>query len=596
MPLLAVDLTRESRGHTHFIRCCVVLIAFSILFSATQGKDIKVGGNAGWAHTASYTDLEAVVGDRLVFEWDGDSQNVVALRKRNCALTGVELATSAGSPAYVSLNYTGTYFFSSSLAGHCPSGQLFAVSVTPINETAGDVTKDQQEQRNNDFQDLIRNGSGYCDAPVQDAADSGLLTAHCYSPPMQLKPGQVEDALYFLPNPFPENKLVGVTKQTLAIVDDTNRSVPLSELYLHHLFGPSDLVTGEGAEFRGYHDAPPLPHPYYTVVNGSHFTSEMSRMVNIHVINTLGVAPGQVQKCIECWCSDERHRLKGENGGGGCCSSALCPSAEPSSTVNTYHLQFSVTYRLLDPSQPVLPVVSYMLDGANGTIEYDIVKQSGQDISTLSLSGPLDARCPQSSSFGLLRCLGHQHIGGRCMRLINQDTGELLCESCPSYGKADRNVPGDEEGYLVKMSEAVRETPLHIQPGTNVTIESDYDASVDHFGVMALLFLDLVDFDESCPGPVTASTGSAFGPDYTHQQGTAFGFYADGFAPDADQELQSEPGATLGVEETVDPASSSISGATAATIVLGGTVAIFGAAGVAALVLRKLRQPQYEPL
>ena len=49
------------------------------------------------------------------------------------------------------------------------------------------------------------------------------------------------------------------------------------QLYLHHLFGPSDLVTGEGAEFRGYHDAPPLPHPYYTVVNGSHFASEMSR-------------------------------------------------------------------------------------------------------------------------------------------------------------------------------------------------------------------------------------------------------------------------------------------------------------------------------
>lgn len=155
----------------------------------------------------------------------------------------------------------------------------------------------------------------------------------------------------------------------------------------------------------------------------------------------------------------------------------------------------------------MIPVVSYMLDGANGTIEYDVVKQSGQDISTLSLSGPLDARCPQSSSFGLLRCLGHQHIGGRCMRLINQDSGELLCESCPSYGKADRNVSGDEQGYLVKMSEAIRETPLHIQPGTNVTIESDYDASVDHFGVMALLFLDLVDFDESCPGPVTASTG-----------------------------------------------------------------------------------------
>lgn len=42
---------------------------------------------------------------------------------------------------------------------------------------------------------------------------------------------QVEDALYFLPNPFPEDQLVGVTKQTLAIVDDSNREVPLSEVW-----------------------------------------------------------------------------------------------------------------------------------------------------------------------------------------------------------------------------------------------------------------------------------------------------------------------------------------------------------------------------
>ena len=41
---------------------------------------------------------------------------------------------------------------------------------------------------------------------------------------------QVEDALYFVPNPFPEDQLVGVTKQTLAIVDDTTRAVPLSEV------------------------------------------------------------------------------------------------------------------------------------------------------------------------------------------------------------------------------------------------------------------------------------------------------------------------------------------------------------------------------
>lgn len=156
----------------------------------------------------------------------------------------------------------------------------------------------------------------------------------------------------------------------------------------------------------------------------------------------------------------------------------------------------------------MVPVVSYMMDAANGTIEYDVVKQPGQNVSTLSLSGPIDAMCPQSSSFGLLRCLGHQHIGGRCMRLIDQNSGKELCRSCPSYGTDAGDLPGNEQGYLVKMSEAVMQTPLHIQPGTNVTIESDYDASVDHFGVMALFFLDLVNFDKSCPGPITASTGT----------------------------------------------------------------------------------------
>lgn len=42
---------------------------------------------------------------------------------------------------------------------------------------------------------------------------------------------QVEDAMYFLPNPFPEGRLVGVTKQSLAIIDDADRAVPLSEVH-----------------------------------------------------------------------------------------------------------------------------------------------------------------------------------------------------------------------------------------------------------------------------------------------------------------------------------------------------------------------------
>lgn len=74
-----------------------------------------------------------------VFGWEGDQQNVVALRKRSCAFAqnGVELAAATKSPAYVNLNYAGTFFFSSSLPDHCTAGQLFAISVTPREETPG---------------------------------------------------------------------------------------------------------------------------------------------------------------------------------------------------------------------------------------------------------------------------------------------------------------------------------------------------------------------------------------------------------------------------------------------------------------------------
>lgn len=588
-----LHLELAKRGTYLVVFCHVVCTAFS--------TDIVVGGEVGWAQTDKFDDIDALKGDRLVFDWEGDQRNVVTLQKRSCSnvMNGVEIARPTDSPAVFSLNDTGTFFFSSSLGDQCTAGSLFAVAVTLGNATAEDVKKQHQEERAGDFRDLIRDGDGYCLQPVTDARDSTLMHATCYSPPMQLKPGQVEDALYFLPNPYPENQMVGVTKQTLAIVDDSNRQVPLSELYLHHIFGPSDLVTGEGAEFRGGNDNPQLVEPYHTVVNGSHFVSNLSRLVNIHVINTLGVAPEDVPRCIECWCSDERHAMKGKHGGGSCCSESLCPSSVPSTAINTYHLQLNISYRTLEPSRPVIPVISYMMDANNGSIEYDVVRQAGQHTSVLSQSGPIDAMCPQTSSFGILRCLGHQHIGGQCMRLTNQDTGEELCSSCPTYGlSASREAVGDEHGYLVAMSQTVMEEPKQILPGTIVTIESVYDSSLDHFGVMALFFLDLVDFDTSCPGPVTATTGSAFGPDYAHHQGTAFGIYTSGFAPDSDTELQADPGDTLGIDETADPKlapTNTSNGVFFPAVVLMGSLVIFAAAGMFAWTLKSRRQ-KYAPL
>lgn len=49
-----------------------------------------------------------------------------------------------------------------------------------------------------------------------------------------------------------------------------------------------------------------------------------------------------------------------------------------------------------------------------------------------------DADCPQQEEFEIVRCVGHQHIGSRCITLYNAETNEKICQSCPVYG----NVTG----------------------------------------------------------------------------------------------------------------------------------------------------------
>lgn len=84
------------------------------------------------------------------------------------------------------------------------------------------------------------------------------------------------------------------------------------------------------------------------------------RVVNIHVIDTLGVAGEDVHQCIECWCTDERHKLHGKHGGGSCCSETLCPTADD--TVHTYFLQFNVTYRYaLSPDYQIVSSTSLLM-------------------------------------------------------------------------------------------------------------------------------------------------------------------------------------------------------------------------------------------
>lgn len=57
-----------------------------------------------------------------------------------------------------------------------------------------------------------------------------------------------------------------------------------------------------------------------------------------------------------------------------------------------------------------LPVV-WLKQDLVGRIEYNIAEKGPGENNTLTVRFPLDYLCPQTHSFGVLRCIAHQHIG-----------------------------------------------------------------------------------------------------------------------------------------------------------------------------------------
>ena len=53
------------------------------------------------------------------------------------------------------------------------------------------------------------------------------------------------------------------------------------------------------------------------------------------------------------------------------------------------------------------------------------------------------------------------------------------------WGLSGAGVPGDEEGYVVAMSDGDPSPPYLIEPGTNVRLFSDYDGSERRLGESA---------------------------------------------------------------------------------------------------------------
>lgn len=82
---------------------------------------------------------------------------------------------------------------------------------------------------------------------------------------------------------------------------------------------------------------------------------------------------------------------------------------------------------------------------------------------------PFDKHCPQKTPVEIVRCTGHQHFGGQCLELIDLDNNQRICNTCPVFG-TQPGVPGDEEGYVVRIPDDDLETPYTLKPGTRVQI------------------------------------------------------------------------------------------------------------------------------
>jgi hypothetical protein len=114
----------------------------------------------------------------------------------------------------------------------------------------------------------------------------------------------------------------------------------------------------------------------------------------------------------------------------------------------------------------------WLMDTVGGQVEYDVHAQLPGSTYIKTFTGAIDARCPQTANYSVLRCTGHQHIGaagllrgaccaglrhelgwehaglrplsrpaalcagGICMEMLDADRGTLICSSCAEYGNS----------------------------------------------------------------------------------------------------------------------------------------------------------------
>jgi len=302
---------------------------------------------------------------------------------------------------------------------------------------------------------------------------------------------------------------------------------------------------GSGAEERGTSHF--LPYPYGHVVD-----SPEALMPLLHVINTKNSTDGSYSPLLECPCTPQRtfdfkngtidgrrpippfqcnkELIEAKNpscimelyeGGFRCCEHGVFLLNTDKHSVDslpesTYYFKFTFYYVEADKDiVPVRPPACCDATGnltIGGNVEFDVPKcpdgtpeklcvfevvtRQYIDLLPKYHTNESDHQDPKAE-IDLVYAVGHLHVGGISIDLYNDDTGELLCHSKPSYGYSSQ--PGDENNYLVGMSPCIFHKPPRLTKDTIVRVVARYDSTVNHHGVMALWLISVAEVSSYPP-------------------------------------------------------------------------------------------------
>ncbi|XP_015888568.2 uncharacterized protein LOC107423512 [Ziziphus jujuba] len=367
------------------------------------------------------------------------------------------------------------------------------------------------------------------------------------SPKFEVGPGSVSNKYYYNID-FPRGH-IALKSFDAEVVDEAGNSVPLYETYLHHWvvsryyhrknspepdqdgFNSTDFVIvrndgicqenvlgqyyGLGSETR--RTATQVPDPFGVEVgNAAEIPSgyEEKWLLNVHAIDTRGVE--DKWGCIECRCDlynvskDESGQpLSPEYKGGlSCCiDGTRCRLSEGfEGPKRILYLRYTVKW--FDWSDFIVPVKIYIFDvtdimkaSKNSTmpraehnclIEFQVEKSCSPSVTTSNACVDTKRTSLSVPSGGyVIYGVAHQHTGGAGSTLYKQD-GRTICSSLPIYGKG--NEVGNEAGYVVGMSTCYPQPgSVKINDGETLILESIYNSTQSHAGVMGLFYILVAD-------------------------------------------------------------------------------------------------------